>query len=106
MKKSSNSAQPTDWVSNLVILSNFLLLTSPSIHGLMLLGSPCARHFSSSLYLPCEWVGDDAGTLLDKFPFFLLENYFVAVFFFLLAFNWFIVFLGLGWLRRELQVIR
>lgn len=80
-----------------------LWLLNPGIHSTLVYESPCAPHFTSSLFLPCEGFKDHPIPWLNKVPFILIEYYLTTVIFSTLSFNWAIIFLGLSWVVAELK---
>ncbi|OXA46419.1 uncharacterized protein LOC118437688 [Folsomia candida] len=86
-----------------VYLGLIMLAANPTIHILLVDESPCAPHFVSSLFLPCEGFRDYYIPFLHKIPFMAIEYYLTTVFFFSWSFNWAVIFLGMSWIVAELR---
>lgn len=83
-----------------------LFAITPAAHAILVYESPCAPHFSSSLYFPCSGFPNGTGKtyhLLEKIPFIMIEYYLTTVIFTTISFNWALLFLGISWILYELK---
>ncbi|XP_035715085.1 uncharacterized protein LOC118438650 [Folsomia candida] len=90
-------------LSYYIFFGMLMLAGNPFVHILLVDESPCAPHFVSSFFLPCEGFKNYYIPLLHKVPFMAAEYYLTTVIFFSWSFNWTIIFLGMSWIVAELR---
>ena len=94
--------QPVDWISFIIFGGTFLLFVNPPLHTVVLLDTPCAPQYWSSLILPCKWMGDSPVPLIQLTPYLLWEYFAITDMMTLIAFLWGIIFMGLNWIKDEI----
>jgi hypothetical protein len=81
----------------------FLLFVNPGLHAVVLLDTPCAPQYISSLVIPCKWIGDNPGPLYRLLPFLCWEYFSITDMMTTVAFMWALIFMGLVWIREDME---
>lgn len=82
-----------------------LLYSNLLPHAIVIVQTPCSPQYLSSLILPCNSHRDRL-PYLYTLPFFAVEMYAITVVLFLFAFAWSVIFLGFGWVLREMRALQ